>query len=385
MQVNFFDDHLRTDLFPLTLTRPAAELRCGILTIAEKWKHALNLVEYGFKTEAYLQELFPQVSAEIHINGRILPDDIIIKSIQQLKEGDYLSLGDTIIAYHTSQENRLSYTDELIAVSRCHNLFTLANSEIERDFAVLTQGRTSQELHSSNTLIGKTSQVFIEEGAQVYASALNVTSGPIYVAKEAHIMEGALIRGPFALGTSSTIKMGAKVYGGTSIGPHCKVGGEVNNSVILGYSNKGHDGFLGNSVLGEWCNLGADTNTSNLKNNYDEVKLWNYNQEKFEKTGLQFCGLIMGDHSKTGINTMLNTGTVIGVSSNIFGSGFPRNFVPSFAWGGNAGFSTYQIAKAMTTAKLVYKRRKKDFGLDEEHVFEHLFAEESKYRIWENK
>jgi len=384
MQVNFFDDHLRTDLFPLTLTRPCAELRCGILTIAEKWKHALGLTNVGYKTESYLKSVFPPINADLHINGRVLPNPELIETILRLQKGDYITFGDTTIAYHTAQENRLSYTSEITSVTRCHNLFTYANQEIKNDFELLTKDRMSQDLNESNMVIGD-SPVFIEEGAEAYAAVFNTLDGPIYIGKDALVMEGALIRGPFALGESSTIKMGAKIYGGTSIGPHCKVGGEVSNSVLFGYSNKGHDGFLGNSVLGEWCNLGADTNTSNLKNNYDEVKLWNYNQEKFEKTGLQFCGLIMGDHSKTSINTMLNTGTVIGVSSNIFGSGFPRNFVPSFAWGGASGFSTYQIAKALVTSKLVYKRRKKEFGLDEEHVFEHLFAQESKFRIWENK
>lgn len=384
MQVNFFDDKLRTDLFPLTLTRPAAELKCGILTISQKWQHALQLESWGYKSANYLSETFKEIKTPLYINGRVLPSATLVNAISKMTQGDYLSIGDTVVAYHTTTSNRLSLTEDLLSIDRVYDIFSMNGVEIEKDFETLTAGKKSGNLHDSNTVIGS-GKVFLEKGAEVYVSVLNTTKGSIYLAAKSQVMEGSMIRGPFSLGEESTIKMGAKIYGDTSVGNHCKVGGEVSNSVIFDFSNKAHDGFLGNSVLGQWCNLGADTNNSNLKNNYDEVKLWNYNQDKFEKTGLQFCGLIMGDHSKTAINTMFNTGTVIGVSCNLFGAGFPRNFVPSFAWGGAAGFSTYQIGKAKETAKLVYQRRGLQFDIDDEHILEHLFTEEKKYRFWENK
>lgn len=384
MRINFFDDNRRSHLFPLTLTRPAGSLRVGILSIADKWKALSSELEYGFKTENQLSGLFPSIQSQLFVNGRLLPTKDLLNEVANLKEGEYLGLGDQILAYNGHSTEKKSYTQEVQWIERTFDLFRLAGDQIAWDFEQLTRGRKSAELHASVIQLGE-HPIFLEEGAQAHACILNSTDGPIYIGKDAVVMEGSMIRGPFALGESSQIKMGAKIYGSTSIGPNCKVGGEVNNSVLLGYSNKGHDGFLGNSVLGEWCNLGADTNNSNLKNNYDEVKLWNYSMGSFEKTGLQFCGLIMGDHSKSGINTMFNTGTVVGVSANIFGSGFPRNLIPSFAWGGSSGFSTYQLSKAITTAKLVYQRRNKDFGIDEERLFEHLFNTQSTLRHWEKK
>ena len=241
------------------------------------------------------------------------------------------------------------------------------------DYELLTKGRKSTELSSTNTIIGD--RVFAEEGVEVEAAILNSKNGPIYLAKGSSIMEGSMVRGGLSLGEYSQLKLGTKIYGAVTIGPHSKVGGEVNNSVIQGYSNKGHDGFLGNSVIGEWCNLGADTNNSNLKNNYDEVKLWSYAKKGFERTGLQFCGLIMGDHSKCGINTMFNTGTVIGVSSNIFGSGFPRNFVPSFSWGGASGFVEYKLDKALKTAEIVFGRRSVELDATERQILTHIYEQ----------
>ena len=259
-------------------------------------------------------------------------------------------------------------------------MLTTKNGEaIKQDFELITKGRDSQIISESINIINP-DQVFIEEGAKLEFVTLNASSGPIYIGKDTEIMEGSNIRGPFALCEYATVKLGAKIYGPTTIGPHCKVGGEVNNSVLFGYSNKGHDGFLGNSVLGEWCNLGADTNNSNLKNNYAEVRLWDYNTEGFAKTGLQFCGLMMGDHSKCGINTMFNTGTVVGVSANIFGSGFPRNFIPSFSWGGNGGFTTYLTKKAFEVANIVMARRDIEFTEQDAAILEHVFEEAKKYR-----
>ena len=384
MKANFFDDNFRKHLYPLTLTRPTAALRIGVNTIAEKWEAILKLDDYGYKTENYLSELFPKIGAGLFINGRVLPTERLAEEISKLKEGEYLVRGDVTLAYFGNSSHMISYTDDVEMINRCHDIFAKVGEEIERDFHVLTEGRESQKIHPTVIQIKK-HPIFIEEGVKAQACILNSSDGPIYIGKNAQIMEGAMVRGPFSLGENSTLKMGAKIYGPTAVGPHCKVGGEVNNSVFLGYSNKGHDGFLGNAVLGEWCNLGADTNNSNLKNNYDQVRIWNYEMESFERTGMQFCGLVMGDHSKTGINTMLNTGTVVGVSANIYGGGFPRNFIPSFAWGGSSGFSTYQINKAIETAKNVYQRRGKNFGVDEEHLFEYIFKNQSQFRNWEKR
>jgi UDP-N-acetylglucosamine diphosphorylase/glucosamine-1-phosphate N-acetyltransferase len=259
------------------------------------------------------------------------------------------------------------------------DIFSKNDAAIREDFELITEGRHSQSIPKSVNVISP-ENIFIEEGAKLEFVTLNASTGPIYIGKNAEIMEGSVIRGPFALCESGRVKLATKVYGATTVGPHSVIGGEVNNSVLFGYSNKGHDGFLGNSVLGEWCNIGADSNNSNLKNNYEEVRLWSYETEGFAKTGLQFCGLMMGDHSKCGINTMFNTGTVVGVSTNIFGSGFPRNFVPSFSWGGSAGFTTYLTSKAFQTAKIVMARRNVEFSEQDAKILEHVFEETKKYR-----
>jgi UDP-N-acetylglucosamine diphosphorylase/glucosamine-1-phosphate N-acetyltransferase len=277
----------------------------------------------------------------------------------------------------------VAFTGTMQHISKCPDIFSMNGSELEKDFAAITKGRKSAPISATNTVMAP-EKVFLEEGAIVECAVLNGSSGPIYIAKDAEIMEGSLVRGPFSLGEHSQLKLGAKIYGPTTIGPHCKVGGEVNNCVIFGYSNKAHDGFIGNSVIGEWCNLGADTNTSNLKNNYAEVKLWNYPAEKYLKTGMQFCGTIMGDHSKCGINTMFNTGTVIGVSANIFGAGYPRNFIPDFSWGGAQGFETFSIAKSFEVAKIVFSRRGLVFDEIEQDILVYVFNETQKFRTWDN-
>jgi UDP-N-acetylglucosamine diphosphorylase/glucosamine-1-phosphate N-acetyltransferase len=271
---------------------------------------------------------------------------------------------------------------KLLKINNLWDIYKINEEALKLDFQLLTKGKTSQPISATNQVLGK-ENIFIEEGATVECATLNAQTGPIYIGKNAQIMEGAMVRGPLAMCENAVLKMGAKIYGATTLGPYCKVGGEVNNSVFFGYSNKGHDGFLGNSVIGEWCNLGADSNNSNLKNNYTEVKLWNYKTEKFEKTGQQFCGLIMGDHSKCGINTMFNTGTVVGVSANIFGSGFPRNFVPSFAWGGASGYSTFKTDKAFETAEAMMARRGKEFETIDRVIMLKVFEDTAKYRRWE--
>jgi len=368
LRITLFDDEMREDLFPLSLSRSCADFRWGILTIREKWEKVLNSAVH-IKTVDYLQPLYGNATHPVEVNSRLLPNNDFIKQLSNLCAGDAIYKGEVLLARNgTNESKRVEYTGEVVLLSNLWDIFQFNAREIESDFQILTSGRSSQKLSSTNQVFGK-HPVFLEEGAKVECAIFNTTDGPIYLAKDSEVMEGAMIRGPFALGEHSQVKMGARIYSGSSFGPHCKVGGEVSNSVIFGYSNKGHEGFLGNSVLGEWCNLGADTNNSNLKNNYDEVRLWNYRKKSFVKTGLQFCGLIMGDHSKSGINTMFNTGTVVGFSSNIFGAGFPRNFIPSFSWGGAAGIELYTLPKALQTAQRVMARR----GVELTEVHKNIF------------
>ena len=380
----------REQLLPFTYTRPAADIRNGIQTNRERWESLLS-VSSGTFTASYLQEKFPFVSAELYLAidaqvigtedfARFLMDAQPQKNTLYFKDGIWIAgwIDNTRWENFKSSQYDLFQKIELehLPVKRLlhtWDIFSQCDAMIRSDFQWITNNRKSIPISSDNIIIGPESSVFIEEGAKVHGAVLNSTTGPIYIAKDAEVMEGSLIRGPFSLGEHSQTKMGAKIYGATSLGPHVKVGGELNNVVIFGYSSKAHDGFLGNSVIGEWCNLGADTNNSNLKNNYASVKLWDYAAKKFADTGLQFCGLMMGDHSKCGINTMFNTGTVVGVSSNIFGSGFPRNFIPSFAWGGAHGFTTYQLPAAFETAEKVYKRRNIDFDAIEKRMLEKIF------------
>tara|TARA_R110001583_G_scaffold10179_4_gene47338 strand:- start:4277 stop:5452 length:1176 start_codon:yes stop_codon:yes gene_type:complete len=389
MNYILFDGAVRNALLPFTYTKPVADLRIGILTIREKWEKYLGYTTTTL-TEEYLEELFPMVEMEqnVMINASFLPTIQLIKVIQNLKENQAVFQKEEVIAFYTtdSQEEvdfefyeQIEFENELLQIKNTWDFFSLNDKALKADFDLITEGRVSQPIPKGVQFFNK-ENIFIEEGAEVLFSNLNASTGPIYIGKDALIMEGSSIRGPFSLGNDSVIKMGAKIYGATTVGPNCKVGGEVNNSVIMDNSNKGHEGYLGNSVLGEWCNIGADSNNSNLKNNYSEVKLWSYETERFAKTGLQFCGLMMGDHSKCAINTMFNTGTVVGVSANIYGSNFPRNFIPSFSWGGAAGFSTYQINKASETASLVYQRKGLDFGEKEKSILQHVFKITEKYR-----
>jgi len=389
MNYILFDGTVRNALLPFTYTKPVADLRVGILTIREKWEKYLGNTTTTL-TEEYLEEKYPMVELEhnVMINASFLPTKALLKEVKSLKENQAIFQNEEVIAFHTndSQEEvnfenyeQIEFSFDLLQIKNTWDIFSLNDQAISDDFELITEGRKSQPIPEGVQCLNE-KNIFIEEGATILFSILNANEGPIYIGKDALIMEGSLIRGPFTLGERSVIKMGAKIYGATTVGPYCTVGGEVNNSVLMSYSNKGHEGYLGNSVLGEWCNLGADTNNSNLKNNYAQVRLWNYETEGFAKTGLQFCGLIMGDHSKCAINTMFNTGTVVGVSANIYGSNFPRNFIPSFSWGGAAGFSTYQINKAKDTASLVLKRKSLDFNEVEQRILEHIFEITSKYR-----
>lgn len=386
-------DHNRINLLPLTFTRPVADIRIGILTIREKWEKMLG-AKTSSLTEGYLSKKFPTEFAidtdNIWINGSVCPNQKLVDEIKKLVSGQVLLSGELMIAANSGNNKGfidsgfMEYTKfeshaMPMRVENPWDIFSKNGEAIQSDFELITAGRTSLALSSTNQIIAA-ENIFVEEGAKVECSILNASTGPIYIGKDAEIMEGSIVRGPFALCEHSALKLGAKVYGPTTVGPHSKVGGEVNNSVIFGYSNKGHDGFLGNSVLGEWCNIGADSNNSNLKNNYAEVKLWNYGKGKFVNTGLTFCGLIMGDHSKCGINTMFNTGTVVGVNANIFGAGFPRNFVPSFSWGGAAGFTTYKLSDAFEVASKVMERRNVVFDETEKDILTNVFQLTEKYR-----
>lgn len=393
MNLILFDNQVRIDLLPLTFTRPIADLRIGILTIREKWEKCLG-VSSSTLTVDYLSKKYPAKIEEENtlVNGSVCPTKDLASAIEGLHLNEALVNGDNVIAIRLDGDkvagfdtanldgySIIEYDSDFTIVVRPWDVFSKNGVELANDFAMLTEGRRSQPLSDTNTLVGG-GEIFLEEGAKVEASIINATAGPVYIGKNAEIMEGCIVRGPLAMCDHSGLKMGAKIYGATTLGPYSKVGGEVNNSVIIGYSNKGHDGFLGNSVLGEWVNIGADSNNSNLKNNYDEVKLWSYRKEGFVRTGLQFCGLIMGDHSKCGINTMFNTGTVVGVSSNIFGSGFPRNFVPSFAWGGAVGFSEYKMEKAMGTAERMMQRRGKRLEETDREIFNSVYNLTKEYR-----
>lgn len=395
----FGDDHW-FDLLPLTYTKPISELRVGILTIREKWELYLN-ARSSFVTQDYLAEKYPIRIEEdnILVNSTFLPDKQLVNYIFQLKINEALLLGNELVAARISREQFDSLSDEkdafqnlkgidlerepnldLPRVTKPYHIFEMNGDEMIKDFELITKGRTSMPISETNTVFGKY-PIFLEEGASMECCIVNTNNGPVYIGKNALVMEGCLIRGGLAVCEGAVVKMGAKIYGATTAGPHCRLGGEVSNSVLMANSNKGHDGFLGNSVLGEWCNLGADTNTSNLKNNYLPVKIWSYVKEGFENTGLQFCGLIMGDHSKAGINTMFNTGTVVGVASNIFGDGFPRTFIPSFSWGGASGFTTHQLNKAIETAEIVMARRNQIMDDLDKKILEHIYLNTADNRI----
>ncbi|WP_369047751.1 GlmU family protein [Tenacibaculum sp. UWU-22] len=389
MNYILFDGDVRNALLPFTFTRPVADIRVGILTIREKWETFLGLTTTTI-TEEYLEHKYPMVEMEknILVNASFLPTKELVAMVKKLSENEAIFKGEDVVAFYTSDTQdevsfdnykQIEFEKELIQIKNTWDIFSLNGKAIEADFELLTQGKKSQPIPETVNCINK-ENIFIEEGATLTFACINASNGPVYIGKDSEIMEGSLIRGPFALCEKAILKLGTKVYGPTTIGPYCKIGGEINNSVLFGYSSKGHEGYLGNSVIGEWCNLGADTNNSNLKNNYAEVKIWSYETQRFEKTGLQFCGLMMGDHSKCGINTMFNTGTVVGVSANIFGSGFPRNFIPSYSWGGASGFTEYKTSKALEVVKVVMARKNEVFDEQEQTILEHVFEISKKYR-----
>ncbi|GAC1305145.1 MAG: GlmU family protein [Mucilaginibacter sp.] len=392
MAIILFDDNAHKTLLPLTFTRPVADLRVGILTIAEKWgKHLKS--DFSFHTQPWLWGKFPlKIEADnLFINGSVCPDENLLAAIDKLKEGEQLKKNNLLLAVKLSQKDAANFapdnlpgevTDlehEPIIITRPEDIFRMNDTELRKDFNLVTAGRKSAVLSATNTIIG--SEFFAEEGAIADCSTFNTTNGPIYLAANTEVWEGTHVRGAFALCEHSQVKMGSKIYGATTVGPYCRVGGEVNNAVLWGYSSKGHEGYLGNAVVGEWCNIGADSNNSNLKNNYDDVKLWDYTTQRFRKTGLQFCGLIMADHAKCAINTMFNTGTVVGVSANVFGAGFPRNFVPDFSWGGSGGYEVYSLKKMFETAQKVFARRDhREFDENEQGILKQIFEMTEEYR-----
>lgn len=369
MNYTLFDGQFHQKLKPLTFTKPVSSLRIGFHTIKEKWEAYLQQ-EVGIRTKDYLALKFKSISSESHcgICAALIPNEELVSTILDLEEKTIMIHDNKVLAIKPLPDEgvnlektlndykKVTFLGEYDLIERPMDIFILNEKEINNDLKSLPTDKIKRKTFGfHNTIIGN--QVYIEDGAKVQGAFLNSEDGPIYIAKGAEIMEGSLVRGPFVMHEGSVLKLGTKVYGATSIGPYCKVGGEVNNVVFQGFSNKAHDGFVGNSVIGEWCNMGADTNTSNLKNNYGEVKSWDYYTKSYKSTGTKYCGLIMGDHSKCGINTMFNTGSVVGVFANIFDAGFPPKFVPSFSWGGKSGFENYDLKKAIEVAKMVMARR----------------------------
>lgn len=384
MNYILFDGPSRNDLLPFTYTRPVSEIRIGILTIKEKWERVLGAT-VTYLTEDYLEEKYPMVEFEenVFIDASILPTSELAEAIDFLSENQLLQKEDTIIAFYTSQSQEeidfttyetVEFDKELLKINSLTDIFSKNSKAISLDFQLLTEGRVSEKISKTNNIIG-TNTIFLEEGVVLEYVTINATEGPVYIGRDAIVMEGSMIRGPFALGEKSVVKMGAKIYGGTTIGPNSTVGGEIKNVVVFGNSNKGHDGYLGNSAIGEWCNLGADTNCSNMKNNHSNVKLWDFETQTFVDSGVQFCGAFIGDHSKTGINTMLNTGTVVGVSANIFGSGFPEKYIPSFSWGAVDDNTTYILEKAKQAAEKMYGLKKETFTKLDATILEALFED----------
>jgi UDP-N-acetylglucosamine diphosphorylase/glucosamine-1-phosphate N-acetyltransferase len=390
MNVILFDDQgARNDLLPLTYTRPVAGVRMGILTIAEKWEKHLR-AKVSFLCEPYLAKKFPVklTSDNYWINGGLCPTPAFVALLGTLKDGDAIRQGNRILAIRSSKEKppekitgtAHDFNDDITLVDKLWKIFQFNGTELRADYTLITAGRKSAPVNDKGTVVYNESNIFIEDGVTIKSAILNADPGPIYLGVRSQVQEGAIIRGPFCLGEGSVVNLGAKMRGDTTIGPDCKAGGEISNSILFAHTNKSHDGFLGNSIVGEWCNLGADTNTSNMKNTYDTVRLWNIAKAAFESTGLTFCGLIMGDHSKAGINTMFNTGTVVGVNSNIFGGGYPPTFVPSFSWGNN---TTYLLDKAIATADRAMKRRQSILKDEDRNILEEVFKLTSGSRKWE--
>lgn len=390
MNYILFDGPTRDGLLPFTFTKPVSEIRIGILTIKEKWEKLLGCTVTCL-TEEYLESKYPLVEFDenVYIDASVIPNMELATEIGFLTENQVMMYNDNMIAFYASNEQEqvdlesyehIDFKGDLIKLETKSDIFSKNYKAIKEDFDLLKKDRSSAVISDTNTIVGPKENIFLEEGVDMECAVINVTEGPVYIGNNAVVMEGVLMRGPISIGEKSVVKMGAKIYGGTTIGPNCTVGGENKNVVFLGNSNKGHDGYLGNSVVGEWCNFGADTNVSNMKNNHSEVSVWDYAEDDYTATGLQFCGLFLGDYSKLGINTMVNTGTVIGISSNVFGSGFPEKFIPSFSWGINEFQLEYNLEKAIIDAKKMCGLKKKEFEFIDEEILRHIFEETSTYR-----
>lgn len=393
MNYILFGAQSRPHLLPFTFIRPLTDIRVGMLTIREKWEKHLGAVTSTL-TEPYLSEKFPLVKKEdnVLINGSVFPNARLLNEISKLKPNQTLISGDVLIAHRLRSADidnldvelleavtPMETSGEIKKLSRLWEILGLNGPALLEDFELVTKGRKSKPIPAHVRVLAP-ENIFIEEGARVEMATINASEGPVYIGKNAHIMDGALLRGPLAVCEGAVVKMGARIYANSVIGPYSKIGGEMIESVVFGYSNKVHDGFLGHSVIGEWCNLGAGTNASNLKNNYELVRLWDYQEESFVSTGLQFCGTFMGDHSKCGINTMFNTGTVVGINAQIFGSGFMRNFIPSFTWGSVAGTNQVDIEKAIQVARRVFARRGRDFDEADARILKNVFDQTFSYR-----
>ncbi len=387
MNYILFDDASRESLKPLSYIRPVCDIRVGIMTIREKWEKYLE-TKTSTLTEAYLSKKYPIELSDsmILINGSICPTEELVEEIKKLSLNQVLVFDDEsgdshIIAIYKTKDDfisdsdeseKIEYKKEFTRIVNTWDIFVHNDKEIRRDFDLITKGRKSAKISETNKLINP-DNIFVEEGAKIECSSLNATEGPIYIGKDAEIMEGSMVRGTFAMCEHSVLKLGTKIYGATTLGPYAKVAGELANVVIFGYSNKAHDGYIGSSVIGEWCNIGADSNASNLKNTYEEVRLWSIEKNTFVPTGQTFCGTIFGDHTKCGINTMFNTGTVLGISSNVFGHGYQRNFIPSFAWGGNAGLKLYELEKSLEVARKMMARRGVELSKEDEDILKYIY------------
>lgn len=383
-----FDEPLaRLKLWPLTATRPIAKFRVGIDTLAEKWEFHLKQ-KPSFLTQKYLAKKFEVVYGpiNIYVNSSYVANENLAKHILDLKLNEALFEGENLVALHAEQQydyplnidftniNKKIISTNSIAIGQLSDLFIYNGKLLEADFQRFTISNTTQKVTDPFTVLYNEAQIFIGKNVNIKSAILDASLGPIYIDDNATIEIGALIQGPVYLGKNSIISLGAKIRHNTTIGPYCKVGGEISKSIIFGYSNKSHDGFMGCSVLGEWCNWGAGTNNSNLKNDYSQVSMFDYSAKKLMPTGQLFAGTIMGDYSKTAIGTQFNTGTVVGISANIFQTGFPAKYLPNFIWGGSEKDSEkYRLAKALEVIKATMARRNVETTVAEIEILNYLF------------
>ncbi|WP_341664331.1 putative sugar nucleotidyl transferase [Blattabacterium cuenoti] len=376
-------------LFPITLTRPVSEIRLGLFTIKERWEKYIGKTAYDIITQPFLSKKYSKKKDSyfenmLFINSSFLPNEELIQFLFSLKENETIFFKEKMIAFKknflvkkdifslSKKCTKTYYVKQVIHIQYPWEIFTNNEIILKEDFMFFTKGKKSFSLLGNNHVLCK-NKIFLEEDIKANNVVLNAQFGPIYIEKGVEIMEGSVIRGPVSIGKSSILNVGSKIYGGTTIAPFCKVGGEIFNSVIFSYSNKVHDGFLGNSILGEWCNLGAGTNISNLRNDYKKVTVWNYEKKDFFPTNLQFFGIIMGDHSKSAINTQFNTATIVGVSNSIFGYGFPPRYIPSFYLGGIQSKKRISFHQICETSEIMMNRRNRNFSVLDKKILKYLY------------